>query len=65
MKKINYVQDSKKFWVSRKESRENVDRELENRSLSERLVIRGKMNANHTAVRNTKRVTKASPRPSR
>ena len=54
MKKINYVQDAKTFWEARKKSREDVDRELENHSLPEMLVIIGKMTANHMAVRNAK-----------
>jgi len=57
MKKINYIQDSKKFWESHRKSREAVDKELASRSFSEKLVIMDKMNANHEAMRNAREIT--------
>jgi len=65
MRKINYIQDSKKFWQSRKKSRDAVDKDLASRSFPEKLVIMGKMNANHEAMRNMKRVIKSSPKASK
>lgn len=57
MKKINYIQDTEKFWQAHKESREAIDRDIANRPLAEQRVIRAKMRANHTAMRNATKVT--------
>ena len=57
MKKINYTQDSKKFWQSRKKSRDAVDKDLASRSFTEKLVIASKMHAHHAAMRNAKKIT--------
>ena len=61
MKKINYIKDTKKFWKAHKASRDAIDRDFARRAPAERRVIMDKMHANHTAMRNAKRVTKASP----
>lgn len=56
MRKVHYVKDTKKFWETRKKSREAVDKALESRSFTEKLVIMDKMNANHKAMRNAKKI---------
>lgn len=61
MKKINYIKDTEKFWKAHKESRDAIDRDFARRTPAEQHVIMGKMRANHTAMRNAKRVTKAFP----
>ncbi len=57
MKKINYIKDTKKFWQARKKSRDAVDKDLANRSFTEKLAITSKMHANHAAMRNAKQLT--------
>jgi hypothetical protein len=56
MKKINYIQDTKRFWQAHKESREAIDKDFESRPLAEQRVIRATMRANHAAMRNAKKV---------
>lgn len=56
MKKINYIQDTEKFWQAHKESREAIDKDFASRSPSEQRVIRATMRANHRAMRNAKKV---------
>ena len=56
MKKINYIQDTERFWQAHKESREAIDKDFESRSPAEKRVIRATMRANHTAMRNAKKV---------
>ena len=56
MRKINYIQDTKKFWRARKESRGAIDKDIVGRPLAEQRVIKSKMRANHTAMRNAKKV---------
>ena len=56
MRKINYVQDSIAFWETRKKSRNAVDEKLSRLSFTEKLVIVDKMHANHTAMRNAKKI---------
>lgn len=53
---INYIQDTEKFWQAHKESRDAIDRDIENRPLSEQRVIMAKMRANHAAMRNAKKL---------
>lgn len=65
MRKINYVEDLRAFWETRRKSRNAVDRNLSRLSFTEKLVIADKMRANHIAMRDAKRVTKASPKPSK
>lgn len=60
MRKINYIKDTKKFWKAHKASRDAIDRDFARRSPTEQHVIMDKMHANHTAMRNATRVTKAS-----
>ena len=55
--KIHYVQDTKKFWQARKESRDAVDRDFMRRPLAEQRAIRSKMRANHEAMRSAKKIT--------
>lgn len=56
MQKINYIQDTKRFWRAHKESRGAIDKDIANRPPAEQRVIRAKMRANHTAMRNAKKV---------
>lgn len=56
MRKINYIQDTEKFWRSHKESRDAIDRDIAQRPLAEQRVIEAKMRANHTAMRNAKKI---------
>ncbi len=56
MKNIHYIQDTKKFWQTRKESRDAVDKALASRSFTEKLVIADKMHAHHKAMRNAKKI---------
>ena len=56
MKKINYIRDTKKFWHSHKESRGAIDKDIASRSPAKQRVIKAKMQANHTAMRNAKKV---------
>jgi len=56
MKKIHYIQDTKKFWQAHKESRDAVDKDFASRPLKEQLVIRAKMRACHKAMRNAKKI---------
>lgn len=65
MKKINYIKDTKKFWKAHKESRDAIDKDFTRRSPEGQRVITDKMRANHAAMRNAKRVTKASLKPSK
>ena len=55
--KINYVKDTKKFWQSRKVSRDAVDKDLASRSASEQRLIRKKMHTHHAAMRNAEKIT--------
>ncbi len=57
MKKINYIQDTKKFWQAHKESREAVDKDIASRSPEEQHIIKAKMRANHEAMRNARRIS--------
>jgi hypothetical protein len=57
MKKVHYIQDTKKFWQAHKESRDSVLKDIANRSKEDQRLIRTKMQANHTAVRNSRKVT--------
>ena len=57
MKKINYIKDTKKFWKAHKESRDAIDKDIASRSPAKQRIIRAKMHANHTAMRNAKKVT--------
>ena len=65
MRKINYVKDLKAFWQTRKKSRNAVDEKLARLSFTEKLVITERMQANHDAMRNAKRITTASPKSSK
>jgi hypothetical protein len=56
MKKINYIQDTKKFWQAHKKSRDAVDKDIASRSPKEQRVVRDKMRANHAAMRNAKKI---------
>lgn len=56
MKTINYIQDTKKFWQAHKESRDAIDRDIAHRPSAEQRVINAKMRANHTAMRNAKKI---------
>ena len=56
MGKINYIQDTKKFWQAHKESRDAIDRDIASRSPAEQRVIKAKMRANHTAMRNATKI---------
>lgn len=56
MRKINYIQDTKKFWQAHKESRDAIDKDIASRPPAEQRVIRAKMYANHTAMRSAKKV---------
>ena len=51
------MQDSIAFWETRKKSRNAVDEKLSRLSFTEKLVIVDKMHANHTAMRNAKKIT--------
>ena len=57
MKKINYIQDTKKFWQAHKESRAARDKDIASRPLEERLMIKDKMRANHAAMRNARKIS--------
>lgn len=57
MKKINYIQDTKKFWQTHKESRDAIDKDIASRPLKERLMVREKMRANHAAMRNARKIS--------
>jgi len=57
MKKINYIQDTKKFWQAHKESRGAIDRDIANRPLEEQRVIKAKMRANHKAMRTARKIS--------
>ena len=57
MKKINYIENTERFWQSRKKSRDAVDKDLAGRSAPKQLAIRDKMLAHHTAMRNAKKVS--------
>jgi len=56
MRKINYIQDTEKFWQAHKESRDAIDKDFEGRPLKEQRVIRTKMRACHKAMRNAKKI---------
>ncbi len=56
MRKINYIQDTEKFWQAHKKSRDAIDKDFESRSVKEQRVIRTKMRACHKAMRNAKKV---------
>ena len=56
MKKINYIQDTKKFWQAHKESRDAIDKDFASRPSTEQLVIKAKMRAHHAAMRNAKKI---------
>ena len=56
MKKIYYMKDTKKFWKAHKESRSTIDRDIASRPIAERKVIEAKKRANHTAMRNAKKI---------
>ncbi len=55
MKKIIYIQDTEKFWQAHKESKNAIERDIASRPLAEQLLIRAKMQANHTAMRSAKK----------
>ncbi len=57
MRKINYIQDTKKFWRAHKVSRDAIDKDIASRPPAEQRVIRATMHANHTAMRNAKKVS--------
>ena len=57
MKKINYIQDTEKFWQAHKESRDAIDKVIASRPPKERLMVREKMRTNHAAMRNAKKIT--------
>jgi len=56
MKRINYVQDTKKFWQAHKESRDAIYKDIAQRPIAEKRVVKDKMHANHDAMRNAKRI---------
>jgi len=56
MRKINYIQDTKRFWQTHKESRDAIDKDIAHRSPAEQRVIRATMHANHALMRNAKKV---------
>ena len=56
MKNIHYIKDTNKFWQAHKESREAIDKDFASRPLAEQRVIKATMRANHTAMRNAKKI---------
>ncbi len=56
MRKINYIQDTKEFWQAHKESRDAIDKDIASRSPAKQRVIKMKMQANHMAMRNAKKI---------
>jgi len=60
MKMVNSAKDTKVFWREHKRARRSLDKKLASLPYAEKLVIMGKMRAGHMALRNAKRVTKAS-----
>ena len=56
MRKINYIRDTKKFWRAHKASRDAIDKDIVSRPPEEQRTVNSKMQANHAAMRNAKKV---------
>ena len=57
MKTINYVGNTKKFWESRKKSRDSLDGDFAHRPEGQQRTIMAKMRTHHATMREAKKVS--------